>query len=138
MSVARECDWETKMYLDHICPDNLTFSPPRRILFTLPSPTQELMADLVLSHHRDHIEPLHVRREEIKDGFDILVLHLSKTRTSEGRCGVNLVLADHSRDGHIPGNVGEFDVYQLGNVERAVVVPNSCSKFSVRTGVCAI
>lgn len=81
------------------------------------------MANLFLSHHGNHVEPLHVSREEVKYGFDVFVFHLSKARTSERGCGVNLVLADHPGDSHVAWNVGEFDVYQLGDVERAMVVP---------------
>ena len=68
-----------------------------------------------------HVEALHVLREELRDGDDVLLLHLAQTR--QRRSTRQLVQTRHAREGHVPRHVAELRPDELRDVQEAVVVP---------------
>jgi hypothetical protein len=87
--------------------------------------TQELMLQVFGGHDRHHFEPLHVARVEVQCSLYVPILHLAQAGAREMGHVINLVLADHARERHVPRHEGKFNVHKLGNVDTAVLVAAS-------------
>lgn len=75
-------------YLDDISPDDLSVPPDLpavRPAGAFAETTQELVADLVLAHDREHGEALHVPAEQVGDLRHIALLHLAQPLVEQTR-----------------------------------------------------
>lgn len=112
-----------RTHFDNIRPSNLTLPSTRpvasRVAFS--HTADQLMPHLFKVVNGHHIKALHVLREELRDGNDILLLHLAEAR--QGRGARQLIQTCHARESHVPGDVAEFRPDELGDVQQAVVVP---------------
>jgi len=79
------------------------------------------MSSLFHGEYREHIKLLHILREEYRNLHDILHLHLSEP--GKRLPTRQLVNADHTCYSHISWHIAEPGLNQLGDVQRAMVVP---------------